>query len=218
MEKKIRGCIFDLDGVVVDTAKYHYAAWKRLAGELGFYLNIEENEKLKGVSRMESLDIILEIGGIENCSQERKRLLAEQKNAYYLELLVDMRPSEILPGIVELNKWLKIQGCKIALGSASKSAGMILERLGMVELFDEIVDGNDIKYAKPHPEVFQTAAKKLGISYEKCIVVEDAKAGIEAAHACGMCCIGIGDSKILSAADFHVKNTVELLDIFAAIV
>ncbi|MBC5690608.1 beta-phosphoglucomutase [Mediterraneibacter sp. NSJ-55] len=218
MEEKIRGCIFDLDGVVVDTAKYHYAAWKKLADELGFYLSIEENEKLKGVSRMESLDIILKIGGIENCSQERKRLLAEKKNMYYLEMLSDMGPSEILPGIVELIKSLKMKGCRIALGSASKSAGMILKRLGIEELFDEIVDGNDIKHAKPHPEVFQTAAKKLGISYEKCMVVEDAKAGVEAAHACGMCCIGVGSSEALSAADFHVESTAELSNIFTVLV
>lgn len=206
----MKAYIFDLDGVVVDTAKYHYLAWKKLAEELGFHFDIKHNERLKGVSRMESLNIVLETGNMQGMPEQRKIELAEQKNDCYLKMIDKIDESEILPGIPEFLNKLRKNGYKIALGSASKSGKMILEKLKLTELFDQIVDGNIVQNPKPDPEVFLTAAKLMQVPPGECTVVEDASAGVEAAHAGGMRCIGVGDSEVLSQADIVVANTSEL--------
>lgn len=203
----IQACIFDLDGVVVDTAKYHYLAWKRLAAELGFEFHEHHNERLKGVSRMTSLEILLEVGGLNNTfSAEKKEEMATKKNEWYLEFIRKMTPDEILPGAKEFIEDLRLNGIKIALGSASKNAPLILERIGMTKHFDVIVDGNRVSKAKPDPEIFLLGAKDVGVSPSKCIVFEDAEAGIEAAINAGMRCVGIGSSEILSKANIVVPN------------
>ncbi len=207
----MKAVIFDLDGVVVDTAKYHYLAWKKLAGELGFEFDICNNERLKGVSRMESLNIVLETGGRKGFTEEEKKELADRKNKYYLQMIRELDESEILPGIPEFIAGLKERNYKVALGSASKSGGMILEKLKLAGLFDAIVDGNLVERAKPDPGVFVTAAELLEIPCGNCIVVEDAEAGIEAARAGGMHCIGVGNKKLLKKADIVVESTAELV-------
>lgn len=209
----MKAIIFDLDGVVVDTAKYHYLAWRKLAGELGFEFEKIHNERLKGVSRMRSLEIVLEVGGITGLSEEKKQELAERKNGYYLEMISGIDQSEILPGISEFISRQKEEGYKIALGSASKSGRMILEKLGLAQVFDVIVDGNLVERAKPDPQVFIKAADLLGVPCSECTVIEDAAAGIEAALAGRMRCIGVGDKAILGKADIVVPNTEALLGI-----
>ncbi|RUA11158.1 MAG: beta-phosphoglucomutase [Flavobacteriia bacterium] len=201
--------IFDLDGVIVDTAKYHFLAWKNLANELGFDFTEKQNEQLKGVSRVRSLDILLKIGKIELSQEEKDRLLL-QKNEEYLTYIEKMTADEILPGIPEVLDFLEKNKIPFALGSASKNAGLILEKVGLLNKFTAIVDGNDVSKAKPDPEVFLIAAKRLNTDPEYCIVIEDAVAGIEAAHNAGMFSIGIGDPVHLNAADISLKNTKEL--------
>jgi beta-phosphoglucomutase len=193
--------IFDLDGVIVDTAKYHFIAWQKIATALGIEFTLENNEQLKGVSRVRSLELILELGKI-TASQEDKNKWLIQKNENYLSYLVDMDESELLPGILPILKYLKENNQKIALGSASKNARPILEKTGILHYFDAIVDGNDVSNAKPDPEVFLQAAKLLGISNENSIVFEDSVAGIQAANTAKMTSIGIGENKILFEADF----------------
>jgi beta-phosphoglucomutase len=206
-----RGVIFDLDGVIVDTAKYHYSAWRRLAEELGFAFSPEDNEQLKGVNRMRSLDIVLEKGGIA-LTEERKIQLAAQKNEWYKTFLNNMDQSEVLPGILEVLETLRRMNVRLALGSASKNAPFILEKLHLGDYFDAIVDGNSVSKAKPDPEVFLKAASALGLRPETCIVVEDAQAGIEAAKHAHMTAIGIGRRDILKAADYVIDNTKFLLE------
>ncbi len=201
----IEACIFDLDGVVVDTAKYHYIAWKALANELGFDFTHEDNERLKGVSRMRSLEILLEIGGKDFPEQE-KLAMAERKNTLYVSYIEKMTPDETLPGVKEFLQELKSSGIKIALGSASKNAPMILNRILLTEMFDVIVDGNSITEAKPDPEVFLKGAEKLGVSPDNCVVFEDAVAGVEAALNANMYCIGVGDSNTLGLADLVIPD------------
>lgn len=191
----VRGAIFDLDGVIADTAKYHYLAWKRLAAQLGFDFSMEQNEALKGVSRLRSLELLLEAGGISVDEREKERL-AEEKNRWYVEYISQMEPSEVLPGVLELLSDLKKRGVKIALGSASKNAALILERLQLRDDFEVIVDGTLVTRAKPDPEVFLLAADKLGLLPWECIVFEDAAAGIEAAQRGGMEVIGVGNENL----------------------
>ncbi|MEY4964376.1 MAG: hypothetical protein RLZZ323_1695 [Bacteroidota bacterium] len=197
--------IFDLDGVIVDTAKYHYLAWKKIATDLGIEFTHEHNELLKGVSRVRSLDIILGLGQVE-ASQEQKDQWLIQKNEDYLSYLVDMDQSEILPGVMPVLEFLKANQQPIALGSASKNARPILEKTGILSYFDAIVDGNDVSNAKPDPEVFLQAAQKLGITNENSIVFEDSVAGIQAANSASMTSIGIGDATILNEAKFNFKD------------
>ncbi len=201
----IKACLFDLDGVIVDTAKYHYIAWKELANDLGFDFTIEDNERLKGVSRMTSLDILLSIGNI-SLSDEKKTELASQKNENYLSYILKMGPGEILPGTKEFLEELKKQGIKIALGSASKNAMTILDRLELTNYFDAIIDGTHVAKAKPDPEVFLKGAEALGVDPHECVVFEDAEAGVEAALAGGMKCIGIGKADILGKAHLVVDG------------
>lgn len=201
----IKGCIFDLDGVIVDTAKYHYLAWKRLAAELGFFFSEKDNERLKGVSRMASLEILLQVGGL-SFTEEKKLYLSERKNTWYVEYITSMSEDEILPGAKKFIESAREAGLKVALGSASKNARTILTGLKLTGFFDSIIDGNKVSKAKPDPEVFLMAAKELGLSPENCVVFEDASAGIEAAKIAGMRCIGVGTSPELSQADIRIPG------------
>ena len=201
----LRGCIFDLDGVIVDTAKYHFMAWRRLAKELGFEFTLEDNEALKGVSRMASLEILLNKGGISVGDQE-KEMLAARKNGWYVEFISGMKPDEILPGSVQLLKALRKAGILTAIGSASKNAGTILDGIGLREMFDVIIDGNKISSAKPDPEVFLKGAAEMNLSPSQCVVFEDAQAGIEAAIAGGMRCVGVGSPDLLGRADIVIPD------------
>lgn len=195
----IKACIFDLDGVLVDTAKYHYRAWRRLANELGFDFSEAENERLKGVSRMESLNTILVLGAVEKTEQE-KESLARQKNKWYVALIAGMTPGEILPGVTHFLAELKRKDIAIGLGSASKNARTILERTELLPWFDAIIDGNSTSRSKPHPEVFLLAAQALGVAPCDTIVFEDAEKGIEAALAGGFRTVGVGDPAVLTNA------------------
>jgi beta-phosphoglucomutase len=204
--KKEKAFIFDLDGVIVDTAKYHFLAWRNLANELGFEFTEEHNELLKGVSRVRSLEILLSIGNVKLSEEEKQRYLVK-KNTEYLSYVNQMASDEILPGISELLDYLDVNKIKYALGSASKNAPLILEKVGLLNRFTAIVDGNDVSKAKPDPEVFLIGAKKLNMKPEDCIVVEDAIAGVEAANAAKMMSIGIGDAKLLSEANYVLADT-----------
>ena len=197
--------IFDLDGVIVDTAKYHFLAWQKIASELGIEFTPEHNENLKGVSRIRSLDLILELGNIQ-ASQEDKNKWLIQKNEDYLSYLVDMNFSEILPGVMPVLEYLKEHNQGIALGSASKNARPILEKTGILSYFNVIIDGNDVTNAKPDPEVFVQAAKGLQIANENAIVFEDSVAGIQAANAAKMVSIGIGEANVLHEAQYIFKD------------
>jgi beta-phosphoglucomutase len=201
--------IFDLDGVIVDTAKYHYLAWKKIADKLSIEFTHEHNELLKGVSRVRSLDIILELGKIE-ASQEDKNKWLFEKNENYLSYLVDMDNSEILPGVMPILDYLKEQKQLIALGSASKNARPILEKTGILSYFDVIVDGNDVSNAKPDPEVFLIAAKLLGVKPEDSIVFEDSVAGVQAANIGGMTSVGIGEAATLHEAKYLLKDFTQI--------
>ncbi|ANE41449.1 beta-phosphoglucomutase [Fervidobacterium sp. SC_NGM5_O18] len=203
---KPKACIFDLDGVIVDTAKYHYLAWKRLAKELGFEFTEKDNERLKGVSRMESLEILLSVGGIKIDDENVKLQLAEKKNKWYVEYINQMTKDEILPGVIEFLELLKSAGIKVAIGSASKNTITILERIGLKDFFDVIIDGTKISKAKPDPEVFLKAAEELSVRPEECCVFEDAVAGIQAAKSAGMKVIGVGDPTILKDADKVIQS------------
>lgn len=198
--KIIKACIFDLDGVIVDTAVYHYRAWKRLANQLGFDFTEADNEKLKGVSRTRSLELILEWGGVQKTETEKEEL-ANRKNEWYVQMISQMQPGEILPGAKEFVQSCKDAGIKTALGSASKNSMTILDKIGMTNLFDAIIDGNKVSKPKPDPEVFLKGAEELGIPPANCVVFEDAIAGIEAAKAGGMKAIGIGNPETLKEAD-----------------
>ena len=201
--------IFDLDGVIVDTAKYHFLAWKELADSLGFDFTEDQNELLKGVSRVRSLEILLGIGNVE-LSQEEKDKYLHEKNEQYLSYIEKMDTREILPGIPELLAFLKAEKIPFALGSASKNARLILENLKLLDDFDAIVDGNDVSTAKPDPEVFLIAAERLGKDPKDCIVIEDAFAGVQAANSAGMTSIAIGDPEVLRGADYNLTSTKEL--------
>lgn len=204
-----KAIIFDLDGVIVDTAKYHYLAWRELAIQLGFDFTEAQNEQLKGVSRVRSLEILLDIGNVQLEEEQKTKLLIE-KNTQYLEYIEEMDHTEILPGIDDVLHYLKLNKIPFSLGSASKNARLILETLDLLNLFDAIVDGNDVSTAKPDPEVFLIAAQKLGVEPENCIVIEDAQAGVEAANKANMISVGIGDKEILKEADYVLNSTAEL--------
>jgi beta-phosphoglucomutase len=208
--ESMRAAIFDLDGVIVDTAKYHYLAWKRLANEFGFDFTEADNERLKGVSRGRSLEILLEIGGRTMAPAEREAA-ATRKNDWYVDYIRHMSPSELLPGSIEYIGFLRNKGVKIALASASKNAPLILERLGIPRLFDAVVDGTCVSAAKPDPEVFVRAGTDLGVPAGECVVFEDAEAGIEAARRAGMRTVGVGKPANLSAADLVITSFEHLL-------
>ncbi|MCB0375069.1 MAG: beta-phosphoglucomutase [Sinomicrobium sp.] len=202
---RTKGFIFDLDGVIVDTARYHYLAWKKLANTLGFDIDEAQNEKLKGVSRVKSLRIILEWGNMTLTEAEFQRCLA-LKNEDYLSYISTMTPADVLPGVSRIINYVLSKNQPIALGSASKNAGIILEKIGFLSLFNAIVDGNEVSKAKPHPEVFLIAAEKMKVNPKNCIVFEDAIAGIEAANAAGMISVGIGHKNVLHGADYIFRD------------
>ena len=202
-------CIFDLDGVIVDTAKYHFLAWKRLADKIGINFTENDNERLKGVSRMDSLDIILKIGH-RNLNDNLKLEYASLKNSWYVNYISRMTPDEILPGSLEFINELRNAGIRVAIGSASKNTPMILERIGIKDMFNAVADGNIVSKAKPDPEVFIKAAEMVGIEPGNCVVFEDAVAGVQAALNAGMMCIGIGSPKILNKAHFVVSGLNEM--------
>lgn len=211
----IQGVIFDLDGVIVDTAHYHYLAWKKLAAELGIELTIEDNERLKGVSRIRSLEIILEIGGISLPAAEVERL-ANKKNSWFVDFIEKMSADEIFPGVKTLLADLRRLGLKVALASSSKNAKRVIELLQISPLFDTVVDGTMIVHSKPDPEIFLLAASRLGLEPDHCVVFEDAEAGVEAAVRAGMRCVGIGKVEQLGMANMVIpatgKFTIAMLD------
>jgi beta-phosphoglucomutase len=195
----LKAVLFDLDGVIVDTAKYHYIAWKQLADKLGIYFDEEINERLKGVSRMASLEIILERSS-KTYTEEEKEALATEKNDQYVSMVKRITPAEILPGVTDFLQELKDAGIKSAVCSASKSAGMIIDLLDLNDFFDAVLGGADVSRPKPDPEIFTLARDKFGLTSDECLVVEDAYAGIEAAKNAGMKALGIGDKTILTNA------------------
>ena len=199
-------CLFDLDGVLVDTARYHYMAWRRLANELGFYFSEAHNERIKGVSRMDSLDILLEVGGLMHFSDEEKFAMADKKNDWYVAYISTMTSDEILSGALDFLHEVKAAGVKTAVCSASKNAGLILDRVGITSLFNAVIDGNKISKTKPDPEVFLLCAEELGVHPSQCIVFEDASAGIEAAIWAGMKCVGVGNPSILHRATLVIPD------------
>ncbi len=201
----MKAVIFDLDGVIVSTDEYHFKAWKRIADEEGIHFNREINENLRGVSRMESLEIILK-GSVRPYKQEEKVRLAQRKNNYYRELLENLTPEDLLPGVIPVLRELKKRGIGIAIGSSSKNSPLILEKIELCGYFDAVADGNDITHSKPDPEVFLLAAKKLGVNPSECVVVEDADAGIEAALAGGMKAVGVGYASNSQGIHYGVKN------------
>lgn len=196
----IKGFLFDLDGVIVETAIFHYEAWRKMANDLGFDISEEFNETLKGVSRMDSLNLILEHGNVV-LTEEEKLELATKKNEHYLTLVSKMTADDILPGVREFFAQIKQTDIKIALGSVSKNARMILEGVGLINDFDAIIDGTKISKGKPDPEVFLKGAAELGLSPEECLVFEDAVAGVEAGKNAGMTVVGIGQAEVLTKAD-----------------
>lgn len=208
-----QGFIFDLDGVIVDTAKYHYLAWKKTAESLGIHFSEVENEQLKGVSRVRSLEKILEWGGISLPQEEFDAVLVE-KNEDYLNYIASMTAEEILPEVPRVLNFLKGQGQPIALGSASKNARTILKQVGLLDMFDSIVDGTNVSNAKPDPEVFLQAAKGLKMDPKDCVVFEDSLAGIEAANTGGMLSIGVGSPKVLTEARYVFPDFTTLTEEF----
>jgi len=196
----VQGVIFDLDGVLVSTDEYHYLGWKRLADEEGIPFTRADNHRQRGVSRMESLEIVLEKAD-RTYSESEKREMAERKNRYYVESLQALSPDEALPGARRLLEELKRRGFRLAVGSSSRNAPLIMKKVDLCGFFDAVADGNDITRSKPDPEVFLLAAERLGLDPAHCLVIEDAEAGVDAARAAGMRCIGIGDRAIVGAAD-----------------
>lgn len=215
--KKRKGVIFDLDGVIVDTAKFHFLAWRKLANDLGFDFTQEQNEELKGVSRINSLQKILQWGGMELSETEFQRQM-ELKNENYLSYIEEMKDVEVLPGVTGIIGFLEENKIPFALGSASKNARAILEKINLLEKFDAIVDGNDVSKAKPDPEVFLIAAKNLRLEPEENVVFEDSVAGVQAANKAGMLSIGVGDDAILGEADYVFQDLAEMkIDFFKKI-
>jgi beta-phosphoglucomutase len=205
--------IFDLDGVIVNTAKYHYLAWKDLAERLGIAFTESDNERLKGVSRVRSLEIILELGNKKVDRADFERYL-DEKNEDYLAYIKKMDQSETLPCVVDTLQYLKSKERNLALGSSSKNAKTILDKIELSDWFDAIIDGNDITESKPDPQVFLLAAERTNSKPEECVVFEDAEAGIQAANAAGMCSIGIGSKNVLSEADYVFQGLYEVSNEF----
>lgn len=213
--KKIQAVIFDLDGVIVSTDEFHFLAWKQLADIEGIPFTREDNERLRGVSRMESLDILLEKAS-RSYSDAEKESLATRKNANYRDSLKDLSPADILPGVTEVLKGLRERGIKMAIGSSSKNAGPILAAIGLADAFDAVVDGTHIERSKPDPEVFVLAGKQLGVPPDQCLVVEDADAGVDAGISAGMPVLAVGSATghpgaTLKAADLSKITLEEML-------
>lgn len=209
--KKIDAFIFDLDGVITDTAEYHYLAWKALGDELLIPFDREFNEKLKGISRIESLELILEHGNQQhNYTLEQKEKLANKKNEHYKQLIKNITENDVLPGVNLLIEKLKKEGIVLGLASASKNAFTVMDSLGLKNTFDTIVDSGKIKNGKPDPEIFLTAAKQLHTDPKHCIGIEDAASGVTAIKSAGMFAVGVGDPLVLAEADLIVPTTSQL--------
>lgn len=209
----MKSFIFDLDGVIVFTDKFHYQAWKKIASEIGVYFDEKINNRLRGVSRAESLEIILERYQGETLTEKKKQELMEQKNNLYRELLASMTPKDVSEEVRETLKELKNRGHHLAIGSSSKNAVLILKKVELLDIFDAISDGNNISHSKPDPEVFVKAAEFLGEVEQNCIVVEDAYAGIDAAKAANMTAVGIGNASEYEKTDLAIEKFSQLLDI-----
>lgn len=206
----IKGFAFDLDGVITDTARFHAEAWQALGEKLGIEWNEAMENGTKGISRMDSLNLILREGGrLGDFSEEEKEALATEKNDLYKTFIQKLTPADILPGIAELLNDLRVNGYKIALASASHNAPVILERLGLSDTFDAIVDPATLSKGKPDPEIYRRAAEAVGLKPEQMIGVEDAKSGVEAINAAGEVSVGIGDATMLKEADINFVNTAE---------
>ncbi|MEQ8478212.1 beta-phosphoglucomutase [Fulvivirga sp.] len=204
-----KACIFDLDGVIVDTVPAHYVAWKAMADELNIPFTEEDNEHLKGLSRTESMLKILELGNVTKSENEIADYTT-RKNNIYVEIISKMTPQDILPGVLDFIQQLKDNGIATAIGSSSKNTPTILKAVGLDTTFDAIVDGNQVTHSKPDPEVFLKGAAKLGIKPEECVVLEDAISGVEAAKRGGMKCVGVGDPSVLGAADVIVPDLTKM--------
>lgn len=209
---KFKGIIFDLDGVICFTDELHYLAWKKLSDRLGIYFDKEINNRLRGVSRMQSLEIILERSKT-SYTQEEKELFAVEKNAYYVESLKLMSEKDVEEDVVATLKQLKSNGVKIAIGSSSKNAKTILKQIGLIDMFDAISDGDNITRSKPDPEVFIKAAEYLGISAKDCLVVEDAEAGIDAGIAGGFKTAGLGGASKYDKTLYPLREFKDVLSI-----
>ncbi len=201
----IKACIFDLDGVIVDTAEFHFLAWRELAKKFDYTLTREVNEKLKGVSRAGSLDILLQESG-RTATDEEKQAWMEEKNDRFLAYVDDLRPNDLLPGVKKFLKKLKNKGYKLAIGSSSKNALKILDKLEITGLFEAIIDGNKIEKGKPDPQIFLFGAEALGQHPANCVVFEDAVVGVEAALAAGMYIIGVGEPDVLHRANLVIPG------------
>lgn len=212
-EKKYTGVIFDLDGVLCHTDKYHYQAWKMVADEMGIPFDEEINNRLRGVSRMESFEIILE-KATRSYTQKEKEEYASKKNDIYVQLLRAMRPNDISPDVIETLEFFKEKDVKMAIGSSSKNAMSILEQTNLLEYFDAVADGTKIKRSKPDPDVFLLAAELLQLPVQECLVIEDAKSGIGAATVGGFDSAGIGDAYLDKEAKYHLKKLSDLISIF----
>jgi beta-phosphoglucomutase len=208
MMSKIKGVIFDLDGVLVSTDEFHYQGWARLAADEGISFTREDNHRQRGVSRMESLEVLLE-NSDKVYTDEQKLEMATRKNGYYVEFLQDLTPADALPGAREILAALREAGVKLAVGSSSRNTPLIMEKVDICGFFDAVADGNDITRSKPDPEVFLLAAERLGLKPEECVVVEDAEAGVEAARRGGMRVVGVGPAE-LGACDARVNTTADL--------
>ncbi|UJF15211.1 beta-phosphoglucomutase [Jeotgalibaca sp. MA1X17-3] len=207
----LKGIIFDLDGVITDTAEYHYVAWKEMGKKIGIDFDRDFNENLKGISRMDSLERILEYGGKANdYSREEKEELAYEKNEQYKKLIKQITPANILPGIKQLLEDCQQKEIRLALASASKNGPVIVERLELTEQFEVIVDPATLENGKPDPEIFLKAAELLGLSSEECIGIEDAEAGIESINRARMFSVGVGSADSMKEANYFVKDTNEL--------
>ena len=202
---QLQGLIFDLDGVIVDTAHFHFLAWQRLGADLGVEIGPEENESLKGLSRKDSLQVILDLGNVEMEESEKERQAA-RKNEWYKEYITSLNPGDILPGVMDFIHACRAEGLKLGIGSSSKNAKTILKYIGLSDFFDAVADGTDISKGKPDPEIFLTAASRLGLEPHACMVLEDAESGVEAAHRAGMKCIGYGTPAKLQKADLLLDS------------
>ena len=212
---KYKGIIFDLDGVITSTDDYHYKAWKALADSLGIYFDRKINNRLRGVSRMESLDIILE-NSDKDYSQAEKEEFAAKKNEQYRNYLLEMSPADLKDEVKQTLNKLRDLGLKLAVGSSSKNAPLILKQIGLGDFFDAVSDGNNIKHSKPNPEVFLKAAEMLDLEPKDCMVIEDAESGLEAANKGGFTAVGYGAAEQSSKADIHLENFADLVEIVKA--
>jgi len=205
MEFDLQACLFDLDGVIVDTAKYHFTAWQRLAEELGVAFDHADNDQLKGVSRVDSLEYILRKGDLDLDNDTKVRLM-DRKNAWYLEQVAGMTPAELFPGVVAFMDELRSLGKGVALGSSSRNAPLILDRCGIADRFDAVIDGNSITFSKPDPEVFLKGAAALNVNPANTVVFEDALSGVDAALNGGFRVVGVGEPGVLPKADFTLQG------------